>query len=430
MDDERGSRDVDLVYGIDHSGMTLEKMPAYRDVIVVVGTSVRKPVEILRAHLDSLANQELPPRVRLFPVFVPDFIDGQQESLTLLMRFVNERGGELIQGEPADAPDFYDGPGVDSHQWSPTAMARVGANKNKILQRALELKADHVFLCDTDLILDRTTIASLLACDKPIVTAPYWTKWSKQVSETQTIYSAPQVWLRHPYQLDGRGMDESEFRQKLIDREVTRVWGFGACTLIQRRVIEAGVNFAYLPDVSRDGMMAGEDRHFCINAERRHIDAYADGWPDIFHVYHADDVAKIPEMASRLGSSHPDRARVGDLVSLRLRALEPLPAGPGRFQQLPPWLERGRLGAIPLMPELEAAVLNLKRGEKRIVRIHPPIHYPLPYYRGRVRLIEVTLLDCKPNGYPPVVDEEVAHGIDRVALNPVQQQSLAEVSAC
>jgi hypothetical protein len=286
-------------------------------------------------------------------------------------------------------------------------MARVGANKNRIIQRALDLKADYLLLCDSDTILDRYTIRSLLDAEKPIVTAVYWTKWSKQKSETNKIYAGPQVWLRNPYEMSGRGMDEAEFRDKLLSRSLCRVWGFGAATLINRRVLETGLNFEYLPDVPTVGLMGGEDRHFCIRAERMHIDAWADNFVDIFHVYHGEDVAKIPEMVQRLGQDHPESASLGDLVSLRLRPLEPLPVAPGRFQQSQPVSVRGRLGQIGMLPHIEEAVYNLKRGEKTIVKCPFPISSSVPFLRGRNRLIEVTLLDCKPPCYPPVAEDDI-----------------------
>lgn len=391
--------------------MPLETLPDYRDTVIVVGTSVRKPLPILSAFLNSLAWQSLPTRVRLVPAFVPDFPVGMEDAQELLFRWTNERGGVLIQGAPATQTDFSDSPDLDSHQWGQSAMARVGYNKNAILRYALETKADYVLLSDADLILDKYTVASMLACEKPIVTATYWTRWSKRSNEHTKVPAQPQVWLRHPYELSGRGMDEAEFRDKLLGRNVQRVWGFGACTLINRRVLESGLSFDYLPDVSQQGLMGGEDRHFCIRAERMHIDAYADNWPDIFHIYHADqDVPKISEMVSRLGRDHPEVPALGDLVSLRSRPLEPLPVAPGRFQHTQPIQVRGRLGQIALLPQLEEAVYNLKRGEKTIVKCVFPQHSAVGYLRGRQRLIEVTLLDVKPFGYPPVVEQDLQVG--------------------
>ncbi len=60
-----------------------------------------------------------------------------------------------------------------------------------------------------------------------------------------------------------------------------------------------------------------------------------------------------------------------------------------------------------MLPEIEEAIYGLTRGEKRIVKTTFPIHSPVGFLRGRQRLIEVSLLDCKPFGYPPVVSEDL-----------------------
>lgn len=406
--------------------------PDYRETVVVVGTSVRKHLPTLAAHLASLAAQDLPPRVRLVPVYVPDFAPDQQDAQALLFKWVNERGGTLIQGLPQNGPDFSDAPHLPTHEWQPTAMARVGQNKNLIIQWALANKADYLLFCDADLILDATTVRSLLSCERPLVTATYWTHWQRSPHETAQPSAQPQVWLQHPYGLEGRGMDAAEFRGKLLSRELTRVWGFGACTLIQRKVLEAGVSFDYLPDVPQTGMMAGEDRHFSIRCERLHIDAYADNWPDVFHIYHAaTDLPRVPAMAARLLAPHPLRPRVGDLVSLRLRALEPVPVAPNRVSQAQSQYPRGRLGSLALLPQIEDAVLGMERGQTCSVRVQFPTHYPVPFLRGRARLIEITLIDCKGHHAPPVVDEELHHLpngglVDPAVLTPPQQEMLTD----
>lgn len=414
--------------------VTLIPLPDYRKKRVVVGTTVRKSLPILQSYLASLDWQERDKQTVFEFCFVPDFAPDQQDAAAYLLRWVNERGGCLLQGAPQTQSDFSDAPGLESHQWGQSAMARVGWNKNQIIQYALNSKADALWLCDADLILDRTTFLSLDACEKPIVTATYWTRWAKQKPEGPKVPSQPQVWLTHPYGLAGRGMDEAEFRQKLLSRGVVRVYGFGACTLIQRRVLEAGVSFDYLPDVPMTGLMAGEDRHFCIRTERLHIDSWADNWPDCFHIYHADeDIPRIQEMATRLGSVHRGGAVGGDLVSLRLRPLEPIPVGPGRFQQAQSQPVRGRLGQVRLLPEIEEAVYGLTRGQRCTVRAHFPIDYPLPFLRGRARLIEVTLLDCKPFGFPPNVEDDLYVGPNSGAwqhkanLTDVQHESIAEL---
>lgn len=415
----------------------LETLPDHRSQLIVVGTSVRKNLDVLQAHLASLAWQEIPERTRLHFVYVPDWAQ-KTDAEDYLRDWVKERDGEILRGVPTTANDFSDAPGLDSHSWALSSMRRVGQHKGKIIRRALELKADAVWYLDADIILDTTVLKSLLASDKPITTAVYWTRWSRRGNETRQIHAAPQVWLNHfpsGYELRGRGMDEAEFRQKLLNRELTQVWGFGADTLVRRAVMETGISFDPLPDVPQQGLLAGEDRQFCIRAERMHIQAFADAWPDQFHIYHApEDVALIPEMVKRLGTPHPQKATLGDLVSLKLEALEPVPHTNGGLQGIPRQHVRGRLGQIPLMPELEEAVYSLTRGETRIVPVHFPVHHALGYFRGRRRLIRLSLIDVKPLSWPPVLDAELFVGpnsgrwADTTTLSAAQLAGMAEVA--
>lgn len=289
-------------------------------------------------------------------------------------------------------------------------MVRVGQNKDKILDYARKIDADYVWFADADLICDPTTLASLLACETDIATAVYFTRWSARGTETRKVHAAPQVWLKHPYTLEGNGMAEWEFRDRLARRQLTPVVGYGACTLIARRALEAGVSFAPVPGVPMEGLMAGEDRHFCIRAQQLHLSAVADPWPDIFHIYHLPaDLAKAPEYAARLNRAET-RPEFGGLVSLTLQAVEPIPWAGGGWTAIPPQRIRGRLGALSLMPEMEEAVCGLSVGESRIVPVHLPVHYEVPTYRGQRRLIRVTLHDAKPHGFAPVLEDEMLIG--------------------
>lgn len=95
---------------------------------------------------------------------------------------------------------------------------------------------------------------------------------------------------------------------------------------------------------------------------------------------------------------------------------------------------RGRLGQIALMPELEEAVYSLSRGETKIVPVHFPIHHALPYFRGRRRLIRMTLVDVKSFGFPPVLENELYVGpnsgrwVDHTTLNDAQHLGIREVA--
>lgn len=396
----------------------LALLPSARPTTIVIGTSVRKPLPVLRAYLASLDAQELPPNTVLVPLFVVDNADADAEAL--LREWTAARGGSVLRGIPAPSADFSD-VHPDTHQWSTSAMHRVGANKDRIIAEARRIGADYLWFCDADLICDRTTLASMLAVGAPITTAVYWTRWSARGTETRKVHAAPQVWLRHPYELHGMGLEEHEFRAKLASRQLVRVPGYGACTLLSRRALDAGVSFAPVPEVPQVGLMAGEDRQFCIRAQALHLDAVADAWPDIFHIYHLPaDLNRVQEFTARLHVVHPKRATLGDLVSLTIQPIEPIPWAGGGYTAVPPQHVRGRLGQIPLMPELEEAIYNTDRGDNVTVPVHFPVHYEVPFYRGKRRLIRVAVNDVKPFGFAPVLEEEMLMGgLSKAAVRTV-----------
>lgn len=386
----------------------LETIPSERDIVIVVGCSVRKPLPVLQLFLDSVAWQELPPKVRLIPCFVPDWVAANDVAKQYLENWVKERQGVLLRGLPP-GQDFREGP--VTHEWSVSAMQRVGHHKNLILQFAAQKRADYVWLTDADLIMDRTTLWSLYHVNAPVTCAVYWTRWQQTPRGSDALPARPQVWLRQPYELSGRGMEEAEFRRLLTRRAVTQVWGQGACTLLKREVWETGASFAPAEGVPQEGMMAGEDRQFCIRAERLHIAMYADPWPDIYHVYHLPhDLEGAGPYTARLGASHPDHPDHGGLVSLVSQPLEPIPQPNGSLANVGPVALRGRLGQLDLLQDIEDAVLLMKRGETRIVKARCGLDHPIGPYRGQRRLFRVTLVDCKPWGFPPLLEDDLRGG--------------------
>lgn len=370
---------------------------------MVIGSSVRKPAVIVAAWLQSLAWQIAPRNVQRFYLFVDDGCE--PDARALLDKFVLDYGGQVWDAPTPPVQDFSD---VGStHAWSETAMARVGAHKDRILDFARVNRADAVWLVDADLICDPMTLTSVWSVPEAIVCAVYWTSWMDVPPEHPPVHSGPQVWLTQPYGLAGNGMEEWEFRRRLIDRQVTQVFGQGACSLLRRSALERGVCFAKWPANNHPGIGQGEDRHLCLRAEALHIRMVADPYPDIFHIYHRpSDEKLIPEMLDRLGKVATGTPRLGDLISLDLHALEPVPFNTG-WAYAPAQQVRGRLGKVALHPELESAVLTMERGEVRVIPVHFGLDYPFPPYRGQRRLIRLTLIDHKPFGFPPVIEQEV-----------------------
>jgi hypothetical protein len=269
----------------------------------------------------------------------------------------------------------FDDKNPQTHLWQQTAFERVAQNKQRLFDKAVKEKYDYVWICDTDLLLDRTTLWSMYHANQSIVAAVYWTRWQAN----SEVPCGPQVWLRHPYDLAGRGMDAPAFRSLLVDRQFVRVWGLGACMLVKAEVLTKARYWPLLPELVEAakqpgmGMLAGEDRTFCVMAERNHIEMYADAWPDIFHVYRPDDEQDINGILEEFTAAdryHALYPAYGDAVSLQVVPLEDPHFGPA--------IVRGRVGQLKLLPELEAAVLSMQRGDRRLLRLAFPIHYELP----------------------------------------------------
>src|SRR2546423_9208427 len=110
--------------------VTLEPTPDHRDRLIIVGGSVRKPIDILQPHIQSLLWQELPPRTRLHFCWVDDFTPQQADAKDYLRTVAAEHGGEVLRGLPSAIGDFTDEPPL-SHPRGPGAMGPVWARKSK-----------------------------------------------------------------------------------------------------------------------------------------------------------------------------------------------------------------------------------------------------------------------------------------------------------
>jgi hypothetical protein len=409
-------------------------MPYMKPCRVMVGTSVRKPFSVLAAHLESVLGQILPPNTELKFCYVKDWPEPPQDKAdTLLDTALPQDRTTLLQGVGGN--DFQDTGGT-THQWTPTAINRVALNKNRIIQQFLASDCDYLWFCDADLLLDPMTLWSMLSTDKMAVCAVYWTRWHKGMPDRKNA-AMPQVWLRHPYDMTGHGyVDPGEFWGELIARRLTQVWGQGACTLLQRKVLEAGVTFDAHPDVpGQGGMSMGEDRHFCFRLTQKNIQMYADPWPDILHLYHLpDDLQRVPATAMRhdwVRTMNPACYTPGDLCSLTLEMVEPL-LNNGEAYLPPKQYVRGRIPEMRLMPELEEAVYDMRRGQARLVEVHFPSHYPFLPYRNTRRLVRVTLVDRKPYQFPPILEEDLWVGphsgsvVDLPSFDPATQSLFQE----
>lgn len=366
---------------------------------------VRKPPEVLSAFFHCLQWQQFrQPGAILSYRFIANFAatDPFRDASLALMRAAQ---APFVEVE-APAGDYGD---TDKTRlWSQSSFGRMAELKNRLLQDALTDEVDYIFLIDADVLIDPWTLQALLDSEAPIVSAVYWTNWQRALpGSTDFVHAGPQVWLRHPYHLDDERHTEAEFREALIRRSRIPVRGLGACTLINVAALKAGVNFSRVDGLPPGPMAEGEDRHFCARAQRAHVLMVADAWPDVYHAYHPAEYGSIPDMMARLARKPVERPKVGDLVSIKVEPLEPVPDSTGRMFMVSPRFVRGRLGCLPVLPQLEATAASLRCGDSRITRVMYPQHYPLDFMRNQTRLFRVTLLDAKPYSFAPVIDREL-----------------------
>ncbi len=196
--------------------------------------------------LEGLASQELPSQTTL----LFDVNDSQDETLAILRSFAMTQAhfGSVevreIDVTPVELIDF---------KWCPKRLARITELRNGALKVLREIDGTHLFSIDSDVILQETDVlAHLLALDKPVVAGVYHTRWGDPLA-----MELPNVWEF------GRFEMTNSFREKLRRPGDYPVGGLGACTLIKREVIDAGVTYdpIYNAPANYGGL---EDRSFSL----------------------------------------------------------------------------------------------------------------------------------------------------------------------
>ncbi|KKL51944.1 hypothetical protein LCGC14_2290410 [marine sediment metagenome] len=406
----------------------LAPLPADKIVRILIGSVIRKPPEVVSAWLRCLLWQQTRTNCQVDFSFVLNFAAEDtfaNDSRSVLQGFKEEAeaAGHTVVWSDADCPSGDYGEGGKTRSWTSEAWHRVGACKNSIIQHALTENYDYLWLVDADVLCDPFTLQSLLdSADVerflldstfyhgPIVSGVYWTFWSKRNADDAEIqHAGPQVWLRHPYCLDGRGYTVQSFRAALVGRQRLRVWGLGACTLIPRHALAKGCHFGSVGTLPPGGMSDGEDRHFCHRADALHLELVADSWPDIYHAYWGDEYEEIPQALERLERVQSGPPQLGDLVSLRLENLEVSTSTDVQFR-------RGRLGQLPLPPEVEEKLYSMSAGDSALVKAFFPVHYARKELANKSFVLRVTLYDTRPFGLAPTIDQELYIGTASKAI--------------
>lgn len=340
---------------------------------ILAGTIARQHPDVLAAHLRTMRWQDADVELDLV------YIDDSEEQHAAENRD-HFHGANVRRLEPEARPDGASYR-VDetTHHWAVPTFHFLAREKQRLLDLAVAERYDGIWLVDSDLLCARDTLRCLLEDEKPITSAVFWTQWTPDQPHM------PQVWQRHPYGFDGAGWEAGEFLGALEARQLVKVRGLGACTLISTDALLKGAGFwPLLQGLPEEGMWQGEDRHFSIRAERAHIEMWADAWPKIFHCYRTTDRVAIPEMLDILAV--PDDVKNGADVRFTIEPCEE--------PELALHVEhvRGRLGDMKVLNEIEEALRDMSVGDSRFVQIYYPPSWPIVEYRGAARTVRVRLL--------------------------------------
>lgn len=256
---------------------------------VLIASSVRQKKTILEQFLLSLFDLNLN-GLDVDYAFVDDNDDKSASNLLRNFRPMQSRVC-FFEAGPIQEPYVRD---ESNHYWSNSLISRVANNKDSLLQHAIREQYDYILLVDSDLLLHPETVWHLLTCQRDIVSEVFWTRWPD-------VQELPNVWLMDEYKLytteRGEKIDDNEenrrsnyFLKLLRKPGIYKVGGLGACTLISRKALAAGVCFQEIYNLT----FQGEDRYFCIRAVAMGFELFADTCYPCYHIYRDSDLDGIP----------------------------------------------------------------------------------------------------------------------------------------
>lgn len=255
---------------------------------VLVGSPIYQKPEILAAFLASLKKLKSD-TFSIDYMFVDDNVD--ENSSKLLADFEREESEVyIVRGNGKGIYLCND----ESHNWDDDLMLKVANYKNTIIDYTIENGYDYLFFVDSDLVLHPNLIKHLKHANKEIVSEIFWSKWHNDMP------LEPNVWLFDEYDLVPKRLGEklsekemeirkSRFLNQLRTPGLYEVGGLGACTLISRAALKAGVSFKPIKNLT----IHGEDRSFCIRAAVLGIDLFVDTHYPAYHIYREQDLAGV-----------------------------------------------------------------------------------------------------------------------------------------
>jgi hypothetical protein len=227
---------------------------------ILIGAPVKQDETIFQYYLKSLANLECEHQVDWFFILhnspeLKKYLKPEQYDL-----YINNTEYEVNT----------------THYWRKENLKDVTMMKNTLLQKTLEEGYDYFFLVDSDIILHPKTLQHLIMQNQPIISEIFWTAWNPGEE------LMPNAW-----DYDFYGFKQQNDWRKFEQKAVWQVGYSGACILIHRDVIEAGVNYSPIHNVS---FSTWEDRAFCIRAAVHGFQVTMDTHYPATHLYRKEDV--------------------------------------------------------------------------------------------------------------------------------------------
>jgi len=278
---------------------------------VLIGSPIHQKPAILREFLHSLTELKI---IADF-YFIDDNADTRSKQLLTLFKDYMENRAEVIV-RPSPFIDHYV-KDEQTHQWNQHLIWKVAQFKDLMIEYAKQNQYDYLFLIDSDLLLHPQTINKLIDSNKDIISEIFWTKWQPNAIEQ------PQVWLKDEYTQvieDDKNTNSyaalMEFYQKLRNPGVYEIGGLGACTLISKKALDAGVKFARIYNLS----FWGEDRHFCVRAAALGFQLYVETTYPAYHIYRDSDLAGVEQFKqqSNYSASNPIPVAKGAKLTLSM----------------------------------------------------------------------------------------------------------------
>lgn len=169
----------------------------------------------------------------------------------------------------------------NTHHWKQDNFNDVVAMKNALIHLMLQHNYDYIFYVDSDLMLHKKTLIDLFEADKDMISQIFWTKWQNDGKEEEM----PNAWHYDHY-----SFIKEELEKLRNVKGYHRVGMTGACTLIKRKVLEAGVNWNMIPNLS---ITQWEDRAFCVKAAVAGFEIWTSNNYPAIHIYRPELLDKF-----------------------------------------------------------------------------------------------------------------------------------------